>query len=149
MRKFGGACNFDSSCGEEHHKIAVNMAGEQTQRRPNSFTYQTSLRDAERSLIHLVHSFVRHECPKDTRNLYTYTTREMDEHKTGGVTDNAILLGKYRMVCASTYCDRVQSIPTKFTHSWCDKAKTMLSLPLNKDLLHALASYTQQDAIVV
>ena len=147
MRKFGGSCNFDSSCGEEHHRIAVNMAGEQTQRRPASFTYQTSLRDAERSLIHLVYSFIRHMCPEDKRHLYTYSTREMDKYKTGEVTDNVTLIGKYRMVCKAIHEDRARLMETRFSHSWCDKAKRMEALPLSQDLLHGLASYTQQDAI--
>ena len=147
MRKFGGSCNFDSSCGEEHHRIAVNMAGEQTQRRPASFTYQTSLRDAERSLIHFAYSFIRHLCPKDTRHLYTYSTREMDKYKTGEVTGNVTLIGKYRMVGKAVHEDRPTLNETQFSHSWCDKAKTMQSLQLSQDLLHGLASYTQQDAI--
>lgn len=75
----------------------MNEAGEQTQWRPASFTFQTSKRDAERTMIHNAYSFVKQHCPKDTRNLYNYATRDMDEFKSGEVSEGVTAVGRYRM----------------------------------------------------
>ena len=148
MRKFGGAINFDSGPGEEHHKDGVNKAGRQTQRRTSSFATQTLQRDSENAVIRSVFKLIQHECPEDQRNLYEKSTREVDKLISGDASSNPIkTLGRYDLYCTPVHERKRNRLETEFSVVWADRKKKIIGQELHDGLYHGLASYSEQSKI--
>ena len=149
MEKYGAARNFDGGPGEEHHKWAAKLAGEQTQRRVSSFAYQCACRDAERTFINKVYQYVRHLCPVIKRNLYTNTQAECNSVVRGDVSTatDTLEIGEYSLTIANNPSGEEYQ-QSDFTVRWKDKVSERLCTPVSDDLKQALVKYTQQEHIM-
>ena len=143
MRKLGGSDNFDSSYGEEHHRTAVSAPAKQTQRRYATLVSQTMRRDCENNIIRNVCKFIKDDLPDDERNLYTHTSRNVNETVTGRVLqETAKVSGGYKM-----YCSLKRDGTAKFSHLWYSRPKANARVKISSIIHHALASWCKKDAV--
>ena len=137
MRKYGSARNFTTEQGERKHKESVKKNGNQTQRRPASFTLQCGQRDGERAIIDYAHKYVRHQCPPDDRHTYDICSIR-SQSVTGEVfLEDTSLTGRYEATCP---------VPTSagnlhFELRWNSSRRTVAGIELNKHFLHCLTSW--------
>jgi hypothetical protein len=140
MTKYGGACNFDSGPCEEHHRTTVTQPGRQTQRRYDTFAYQTMLRVDDSARISRLFKYVQDQCPRDNRHLYTTNSRQRDSI-TGNVEDchkGILTLGKFTLHCNQTHGNNKK---TSFRLVWNDTTRQKAQIGLNEGLYHVLASW--------
>ena len=120
------------------HQQSVKMTGNQTQRRPSSFTVQCGQRDGERAVIDNAFKYVRHMCPPDDRHLYNQCSTDAAK-RTGRV-----LPGNYDTI--GTYT-AVSPMPTnghslmEFKISWTNKTRTVAGIQLHNELIHCLTTH--------
>lgn len=140
MKKYGSARNFDGEHGERFHKESVKKNGDQTQRRPCSFTAQCGDRDGESNIIDHAFKYVAHECPPDTRHKYTISSAVGSTRLDGSVQsgEDVTMLGKYVLHCPPA---TGRSHEVDYAIEWKNRAKVVADIKLNSHLLHGLTSY--------
>jgi len=147
MRKYGSGTNNHGGPGEEHHRENVKKSGENTQKRPTSYTCQVSQRTGESNIISYVHRFVEHSC------VPTKKKRRDDNYSNGGTervlkTDECATLGEVDIYFPDPM-NRGRTgrqsggKDTKYSFMWKDSKKNKLKIKPDARLIHSLAAHAQ------
>ena len=125
MKLYGSAQNFNGGPGETNHKKFVKKPGQNTQRRPGSFTSQVATRTFETTLIETAYATIRDEVGD--------FDLESDDEEEEITTE-----GRYSIHFNAPNNPRLP-YDRDFSVDWDDNSKNKLRHHVNKEMMEAIS----------